>query len=117
MARIVLILFCAMVAMHLFGGRTEAAGDPRLKTGQSGVVLLSAEWCGYCDALRQDLDKSGVQYRELDVEDDAEGTAAWEALDGQGVPVTVVGQKVVYGYDPEGIRALIGAAGRRPTKL
>ena len=113
MGRIVLILFCAMVAMHLFGGRSTDAGDPRLKTGKNGVVLLSAEWCGYCDALRQDLNKSGVTYRELDVEDNAEGTAAWEALDGNGVPVTVVGQHVVYGYDPDGIRKLMVDAGHR----
>lgn len=116
MGRILLIVVCIAAAMQIFGNREAAAGDPRRTTGTSGIVMLSAEWCGYCDQLRADLKRTGVKFRELDVESDAEGAAAWEALDGNGVPVTVVGQSVVHGYDPDGIRKLMTAAGHRPAK-
>jgi len=113
MGRFLIILVCAIAAMQIFGKREADAGDPRLKTGSNGVVLLSAEWCGYCDQLRADLDRSGVKYRELDVESDAEGVAAWESFGANGVPITVVGQRVVHGYDPGSIRKLMSAAGHR----
>jgi len=113
MGRILLIVALALGVLYALANRGMAAGDPRRQTGTSGIVMLSAEWCGYCSALREDLNRSGVKYRELDVEASDEGANAWDALGGRGVPVTVVGQDVVHGYDPEGIRTLMRAAGHQ----
>ncbi len=116
MGRLILILLVGFGLLHLYANRGMAAGDPRRDTGSNGVVLLSAKWCGYCTALREDLDRSGAKYRELDVEASEEGAAAWDALGGRGVPITVVGQEVVHGYDPDGIRSLMQAAGHQLAK-
>ena len=116
MGRFLLILVCAAAAFQIFGTRDVDAGDPRLKTGTDGVVMLSAEWCGYCDALRADLKRSGAKFRELDVENDAEGVAAWDAFGANGVPITIVGQRVVHGYDPDTIKRLMTVAGHRLAK-
>ncbi|MBL8300735.1 MAG: glutaredoxin family protein [Rhodanobacteraceae bacterium] len=74
--------------------------DPRRQTGDSGVVLLVAEWCGYCKQLKSALDTAKVPYTELDVEDGGAGYDAYNALGGRGVPITVIGQDVIHGYDP-----------------
>lgn len=111
MGRLIVIIVLLLGALNWYANRGMAAGDPRRTTGPDGIVLLSAEWCGYCQALRQDLDRSGVPYRELDIETSAEGESAFDALDASGVPVLVVGQEVMYGYDPAGARQLIAAAG------
>lgn len=111
MGRLIVFVLVLFIGLHWYSNRGPAAGDPRTQTGRDGVVMLSAEWCGYCDALRSELKRIGVPYRELDIERDREGELAFDALDARGVPVLVVGQDVIYGYDPAGARDLIAAAG------
>ena len=72
--------------------------DPRLATGQAGIVMLAAEWCGYCRKQQGDFERAGVRYRVLDI-DQEDGGRAMRALGARGVPVTIVGQHVVRGYD------------------
>ena len=72
--------------------------DPRTTTGEAGIVMLAAEWCGYCRRQRGDFERAGVRYRVLDV-DQAEGDRAMRAVGARGVPVTIIGQHVVRGYD------------------
>jgi len=74
------------------------ADDPRHLTGEDGIVMLAAEWCGYCRRQRSEFEQAGVRYRVLDV-DQADGDRAMRALGARGVPVTIVGQQVVRGYD------------------
>jgi mycoredoxin len=72
---------------------------------QGEVVLLTAPGCGYCVRMRSYLHAGGVPYRELDVERDPEGRRRFEASGAVGVPVLLVGDAVVEGYDPQAIRA------------
>src|SRR5690606_41547199 len=72
--------------------------DRRPVNGGDGIVMLAADWCGYCQRQRADFERAGVRYRVLDV-DREEGSQAMLALGTRGVPVTVIGQDVVRGYD------------------
>jgi glutaredoxin len=74
-----------------------AAGDPRLLTGADGIVMLAADWCGYCRRQQADFERAQVRYRVLDVEQE-EGRLAAAALGREGVPITVIGQHVIDGY-------------------
>lgn len=111
--RILIVIAALFGGLHLYATRDGSANDPRKGTGAKGIVMLSASWCGYCDALRQDLDRMGVAYSELDIDDEARGSAAFDAVNARGVPVLVIGQDIVYGYDPDRARELIAAAGYR----
>lgn len=79
------------------------ADDPRLLTGDAKIVMLAADWCGYCRKLQAEFEREGVRYRVLDV-DEAEGDRAANALGTRGVPVTIVGQDVIHGYDTAAIK-------------
>ncbi|MFP7722657.1 glutaredoxin family protein [Lysobacter sp. A3-1-A15] len=72
--------------------------DPRHETGDRRIVMLAADWCGYCQKQRKDFELANVRYRVLDI-DTPEGDRAMKALGARGVPVTVIGQDVVRGYD------------------
>ena len=63
------------------------ADDPRLLTGDAKIVMLAADWCGYCRKLQAEFEREGVRYRVLDV-DEEEGDRAANALGTRGVPVT-----------------------------
>jgi len=89
-----------------------SADDPRHQTGDDGIVMLAAEWCGYCKRLRAEFDEAGVDYRVLDVDTDA-GSAALKSVRRRGVPVTIIGQRVIAGYDIHRIRQLLEPLGYR----
>jgi glutaredoxin len=91
--------------------REIARADPRQHTGQSGIVMLGAEWCGYCQRLKAGLDAAKVPYTELDVEDGGAGEDAFASLGGRGVPVTVIGQEVVHGYNTARLSKLLSERG------
>ncbi|WP_313920203.1 glutaredoxin domain-containing protein [Tahibacter sp.] len=91
--------------------REIARADPRQHTGQNGIVMLGAEWCGYCQRLKAGLEAARVPYTELDVEDGGAGQDAFAALGGRGVPVTVIGQEVVHGYNTARLGELLADRG------
>lgn len=74
------------------------------------VVLLTTPGCGYCARMRTLLAAGGVPYRDLDVTRDAEGRRRFADSGASGVPVLFVGDEVVYGYDPDAVRAAFAGA-------
>jgi glutaredoxin len=84
--------------------------DPRLLTGDAKIVMLAADWCGYCRKLQAEFEREGVRYRVLDV-DEEEGDRAASALGTRGVPVTVIGQEVIHGYDTAAIKSRLEPLG------
>jgi len=66
----------------------------------SKITVYSADWCGFCHAVKQYLDKLGVKYTEKDVESDP--VLAQEAVEksGQmGIPVVDIDGEIIVGFD------------------
>jgi mycoredoxin len=54
---------------------TSAPADRTQYTPEAGsVVMFSTTWCGYCKNLKAQLDRAGVPYTEVNIEE-VEGTA------------------------------------------
>jgi mycoredoxin len=53
------------------------------------LTMYSTMWCGYCRRLKLQLDQAGLDYREVDIERDAEAAKFVEGVNGgnQTVPV------------------------------
>ena len=75
--------------------------------GQPEVVLYATSWCGYCAAARRFFQEHGIAYVERDVERSSEDAATLERLGGVGVPLIVVGEDVIKGYDEGALRAVL----------
>jgi len=102
--RVLLALVGVLVALIVVREqRALAEHDPRLRTGESGIVMLTAEWCGYCRRQEALFERAGVRYEALDIDTD-EGDKAYRALSGRGVPLTVIGQDTVRGFDLDALR-------------
>lgn len=72
------------------------------------ITIYSADWCAFCHAAMDYLDKKGVQYVEKNVETDPAN--AQEAMDksGQtGIPVIDIDGQIIIGFDRPKIDALL----------
>lgn len=55
------------------------------------LTVYSTEWCGYCHRLVRQLDREGVQYEYVDIEQDPDAAALVMSVNGgnQTVPTVV----------------------------
>lgn len=70
------------------------------------VVMLSADWCGYCTKLKGDLRAAKVPFKVLDVEETETGRRIYRQLRLRAIPATIVDDDLVLGYDPDRVIAL-----------
>ncbi len=96
-------------------GGANPAGIALASTGSrsarsSAVLLYYAEWCGYCRKTRAELDRRGVSFQMLNIENPATLAELVEKTGQRGIPVLDVGGKILIGYDPEGLDRLLGSS-------
>lgn len=73
------------------------------------VTVYSTQNCPYCKMAKAFLDKHGVPYESIDVGADALAAKKMIELSGQrGVPVIVVDEEVIIGFDAQRLNALFG---------
>jgi glutaredoxin len=85
--------------------------DPRRGNAPGHVIVYTTRWCPVCERLRVCLRRHQVPFDERDVEASARAAAEWDALDGVGVPVTLVGQRIAHGLRQEQLQPALAAAG------
>ncbi|MFI5753743.1 glutaredoxin domain-containing protein [Streptomyces sp. NPDC051569] len=56
------------------------------------VTMYSTTWCGYCRRLKGQMDREGIGYTEINIEQDPESAAFVEKANGgnQTVPTVLV---------------------------
>jgi glutaredoxin len=102
----------AVIAAGVWAGKPvwqerEQASFAKAGAMQPDVVLYSTEWCGYCTATREFFVSNGIQFTELDIEKSAAGNAGHKRLNGNGVPLIVVGENIIRGYNEAELRSTL----------
>lgn len=67
------------------------------------VIMYSTDWCGNCKMTRAYLRENNIPFFEYDVEKSPEGQRQFKALQGNGVPLLLVKNNVIRGYNPQAI--------------
>lgn len=73
------------------------------------VIVYSTPTCPYCKQIKAYLKEKGIEYDDIDVA--ANPDKAQEMIDksGQmGVPVVMIGEEVIVGFDKEKINKALG---------
>jgi glutaredoxin 3 len=64
------------------------------------VIIYSADWCAFCHAAKDYLDKKGVGYTDKNVEKDPEaGLEAVKKSSQRGIPVIDIDGTIILGFD------------------
>lgn len=71
------------------------------------ITLYSTEWCSYCASVRKYFETHNVRFKEFDVEQSAAGMLGLWAYRADAVPVVVMGDQIIYGYDMEKVSAAL----------
>lgn len=58
----------------------------------STVTIYSTVWCGYCTRLKRQLERDGIPFLDVDIENDPEAAAHVETINGgnRTVPTVVL---------------------------
>jgi len=76
------------------------------------VVVYSTPTCSYCHQLKQYLAQRGVRFTERDLSVDPSAAAEMVQKTGQrGVPVTIIDDEVVVGFDRARLEHLLASKG------
>ena len=71
------------------------------------VDVYTAEWCGVCKKAMRYMDKEGISYNALDIDASEDTMIDYQKLGGLGVPLIVIGEQRVSGFDPDLIQELL----------
>ncbi|MDO9209504.1 MAG: glutaredoxin family protein [Deltaproteobacteria bacterium] len=63
------------------------------------IIIYTTPICPFCKAAKEDLDRKGIKYKEIDVSKDAEELEKMIKISGKRfVPVMVNGENVTVGF-------------------
>jgi len=79
----------------------QAAGQP--------VVLLGTQSCPYCKQARVHLETQRVAFADIDVEQSERGKAWFAELRAEGVPVLLIGDRQIRGFNAAAIDEALAA--------
>lgn len=71
------------------------------------VRIYTTSYCGYCKQAKEYMDGEGIPYKELDVEYNDENHKQYQALGGRGVPLILVGEQMMHGFNQNGLRQML----------
>jgi glutaredoxin 3 len=74
------------------------------------VTIYSANWCAFCHAAKDYMDRLGVKFEIKDVEADRKNAEESITKSGQmGIPVIDIGGDIIIGFDRPRIDAALKA--------
>ena len=71
------------------------------------IVMYTTSSCPACKMAKQYMAEKGIPYREINVEQSREGYEEFRRLGGQGVPLIIVGDRRMEGFNPQALQAML----------
>lgn len=78
---------------------------------RAAVVMYSATWCGVCRKAKAYLQSRGVAFSEYDIETSRKGQEDYRRLRGTGVPIILVGEQRMNGFNAATLTGWLEQAG------
>ncbi len=82
---------------------TEGNYAAYFPNAQAKVVLYGTDWCGYCANFKENK----IEFVDLDIEKSPAAKKAHEELGGGGVPVVLIGNRKIQGFNTGALEAAL----------
>lgn len=70
---------------------------------EHAVVMFSTRMCPYCRQARAMFAAHNIPYCEYNISSSAENQRAFVALGGEGVPLILIGDEAIHGFNEEAV--------------
>jgi glutaredoxin len=80
------------------------------KPRSTAVTMFSTSWCPHCKRAKAYFAQKGVSYREVDIEASDAGRREFAGYGGSGVPLIIVGEQRMRGFDAGAMDRLLASA-------
>ena len=70
------------------------------------VVMYSTQWCSVCRKAKRYFRENNIPFQEYDVEETEKGRRDYIAMNGNGVPIIMIGKKRMNGFSPSYFEAI-----------
>ena len=108
------------IGVQSFGGPAEVDTWTRVlkrppavdtsRPGSAAITMFSTSWCPHCKRAKAYFAQKGVSYREVDIEASDSGRREFEEYGGKGVPLIIVGERRMRGFDPGAMDRMLASA-------
>jgi glutaredoxin len=85
----------------------DSSQNSDVTASEKSVIIYTTTWCGVCKMAKGLLDRLDVKYEEYDVDTTDKGKQDYQTLEGQGVPIILIGGERIDGYDEDKIISLL----------
>ncbi|MBE9568057.1 MAG: hypothetical protein IMF14_05125 [Proteobacteria bacterium] len=104
---IILIMVVALIFLSRQEPLETVDCTPQVLAGKPEVVMLGAWWCSYCYKAKKYFQKNDIHYCEYDMENTEEGRRLYERHGGGAVPVILIGQYRLNGFNEHQIETAL----------
>jgi glutaredoxin len=101
-----------ILIVGLAAAATGAAEQSAQPQPPQPVVMYATAWCPYCAKARAYFARTGTAYTEYDIEKSADARAEFKRLGGRGVPLILVGNEKMAGFNELAFESLLVRAER-----
>lgn len=74
---------------------------------REAVTIYTASWCGVCTKAIAYMRRNEIVFTEYDVEKSAKGRRDFERMNGRGVPIIMVGDLRMNGFNPRRLEQML----------
>lgn len=72
------------------------------------IKIYTSKNCAWCSRMKKYLDSKGSEYEEYDVADPKNAEEAYRLSGQRAVPITVIGNSIIVGFDRDAVDELLG---------
>ena len=88
--------------------KKAASGTGRVTKNPGRVEMYITPTCGYCVRAKSFFSRHNISYTEYDITADKRAHDRFKSLNGRGVPLIIVGEKRISGFNKPLLRNLFG---------
>ena len=107
---VLLIVFAALVFINYRPSIDRVHCTDEILSTQPEVIMLGTWWCRYCYQARRYFTDHNINYCEYDIESSAEGERLYNKLNARAIPVLLVDEYVISGFDEARLEQLLDKA-------
>ena len=96
-------LIVAFIALSYQSTVSAIYCDEDASTPKPDIIMLSTSWCPYCKQARRYFTNNDMKYCEYDIERSTIGNQIYNSVNGQAVPVILIGDTKLNGFSERAI--------------